>query len=159
MTEQSQNIEELIDGQRTTELRPDDRPTLPETQPKPEPDMVYNNHGETFSEMVQNLANFIASKKSDHLDDCLNLVIGAVPAARARDVEMDGLKAEIIMLEKQRDDYKERAYQLADSRPLIHNLPNLSHLSRQSQDMVNEEKSREAEEERKKQAMAFLGGL
>jgi hypothetical protein len=123
-------------------------------------DFIFEARGENFSEKVQNLANFISGKESNLLDEVLNLVIASVPPARSRDVEIDGLKAEIIMLTKQRDSYKERAYKLADQRPMMHDIESFRKYAQTASYSGYEEAEQEkAEAARKDAALEFLGGL
>lgn len=120
---------------------------------------LYENSGDSFSDRVQNLANFIKDLDDKELNDALNMVIGVVPESRKRDLNIEAVKAEIVELKKQRDDYKERAYKMADQRPLLHDLSNFGHINPDKTDYMDEQREQEAEEQRKAAVNEFLGGL
>ncbi len=120
---------------------------------------IYENFGETFADKVQNLANHLKEQESEELNEALNMVIGIVPESRKRDLRIEAEKAEIIELKKQRDDYKERAYVMADQRPLLQDFKGFGHITAGQVDHMDEEREKEAEEKRKAEAAEFLGGL
>lgn len=120
---------------------------------------IYENFGETFADKVQNLANHLKDLDDEMLNEPLDMVIGAVPSSRTRDLKIEAEKAEIEELRKQRDDYKERAYIMADQRPLIQDFKGLTAVHTERDETLEEERKREAEEKRKAEAAEFLGGL
>lgn len=131
---------------------------LKENKPK-NSNAIYENSGETFADKVQNLANHLKELDDEMLNEPLDMVIGAVPSSRTRDLKIEAEKAEIEELRKQRDDYKERAYVMADQRPLIQDFKGFAAVHTERDETLEEERKREAEEKRKAEAAEFLGGL